>query len=241
MRNTVFLKEIPVDLLNNQDIYQLISDWLWTPDNSRQIVTLNAAMLMAAERNPRLKRVIQQADLVTIDGYGIELALKKKGQSNIERLCGVQLARQLLKIAIQTGSSVYFFGGSPRVAKLLQEMASCKWPGLTVSGVRDGFSYQERRSRVIAEIIEKQPNLLFAGLGSPEQELFLSEVLPYLKGTVGVGVGGAFEVITGVKREAPGFIRRRGYEWCYRMLQDPRKLKLLPDLIRFWRIFLRCR
>lgn len=239
MRNVAYFNGIPVDLKNNQEIYELVTCWLYMGDKSRQIVTLNAVILISALRNPFLKETIQRADLVTIDGYGIEWVLQKNGYPCTQRLRGVDLTRALLIKAVQSGSTVYFFGGTPKIARLIQETFSYSWPGLLISGIRDGYGYYLTRNEIIKDIIDKQPHLLFVGLGSPEQELFLAEVLPYLERTIGVGVGGTLAVLTGVKQEAPRFIRERGLEWCFRMFQEPQKIRLIPDLICFWYRFLR--
>jgi N-acetylglucosaminyldiphosphoundecaprenol N-acetyl-beta-D-mannosaminyltransferase len=239
MEHTVYLNGIPVNLYSNDAIFRLTDDWLVRRQGSRHIITLNAAMMVAALKDNLLKEIINRADLVTVDGYGIDWALQKKGFHNIQRLTGIDLARELLKKSCQNAYSVYFFGSSPKVAATLRKVLPVQWPGLIICNIHDGYGGSLPPAAVFKEIVIKQPRLLLVGLGTPEQELFLAKILPYLDATVGIGVGGALEVLSGLKREAPQFIRKHGLEWCYRMLQAPRKLRLIPDLAKFWFRYLR--
>jgi N-acetylglucosaminyldiphosphoundecaprenol N-acetyl-beta-D-mannosaminyltransferase len=239
MNNTGFVDGIPINLSSNNQIYRLIKDWLAQGRCSRHIITLNSVMLVTALKYNPFKNIIKQADLVTVDGYGIEWALRKKGYHNIQRLTGVDLTRELLKISCQNDYSVYFLGGTLKVVSMLETLLPEKWPGLSICGIRDGYGHSLPPTALFNEIVEKQPRLLFVAKGSPDQEMYLAGILPYLNTTVGIGVGGTFEVLCGLKREAPQFIRNHGLEWCFRMLQEPRKLRLIPDLARFWYKYLR--
>lgn len=232
MLKRCYLNEIPVDSGPRAEVRRLIDGWLLSSGKSRQIITLNAMIFTSALKHNRLKRVIQSADLVTVDGYGIMLALQRRGVWT-ERFPGVELAEQLLGFCIQENLPVYCFGGTPgTVLKLRQKFG--------VTGrffFRDGFS--ENEDLVREEIVKFNPKLLLAGLGSPRQECFLAELLPQLTAAIGMGIGGALEIISGQKPRAPKYIIDHGGEWCYRMLQDPKKLKQLPELVKFWYHFLR--
>lgn len=232
MINRFYLEEIPVDLGSRVEVRDLVCRWLTAGRKPRQVVTLNAAIFMNAVANQRFKQLIQKADLVTVDGYGILLALKKHGLQT-ERFPGVELAEQLLDYCIQKRLPVYIYGGT---VKTIRELKA-KFAGCDFIMMKDGFG--ENSHLIAAEVIKFQPKLLFVGLGSPRQEYFLAEILPRLKNTVGIGVGGSLEIIAGRKKRGPAFLINHGWEWLYRMLREPRKLKLLPVLIKFWRGFLR--
>ncbi len=233
-----YINDIPVSLYTNEEILALINHWLARRERSRHIITLNALMVMAASRLTSLSDIMHQADLVTVDGYGIEEVLHKRGLK-VQRFTGVDLTSQLLKQACQKTYSVYFLGGTEKIVAALRRVLPLRWPGLNISGVRDGYGNLDPEGAVFHEIISKQPHLLLVGLGVPQQVLFLAKILPYLRGTVGIGVGGTFEVLSGLKSEAPTFFRNHGLEWCYRMLQEPRRLKQLPYLVQFWYRYLR--
>lgn len=239
MRNVEYIDRIPVDLNTKEEIFELVNGWLYQRQRSRLIITLNATMLMAAQKNDCLGEIIKQADLVTVDGYGIDWGLRQKGHRNFQRLTGVNLTRELLTKSCQNDYSVYFLGGTPKVAATMRKILPVQWPGLNICGIRDGYGKSLSQTSIWQEIIACNPHLLLVGLGSPQQETFLAKILPYLDATVGIGVGGTFDVLMGLKWEAPSFICDHGWEWCFRMLQDPRRLKLIPDLVRFWYRYLR--
>lgn len=226
-----YLGEIPVDAGPRLEVGRTVGSWLLSGHQSRQVVTLNAAMLTLALKNTRLKGIIEKADLVIVDGYGIMMALERRG-IRTQRFPGVELAEELIGLCIRKKLPVYCFGGTKRTVLGLRQ----KYGGSEVF-FRDGFSEDEALVR--EEIIKLEPKLLLVGLGSPRQECFLAEILPELTATIGIGIGGAFEIISCQKPRAPQFLINHGWEWCYRMYQDPKKLKLLPELIKFWYRFLR--
>jgi N-acetylglucosaminyldiphosphoundecaprenol N-acetyl-beta-D-mannosaminyltransferase len=230
----VFIDEIPIDLFPRENLFGQMTEWLTVRHRSRQIVTLNALMWQEARRNPTFRQVVRRADLITIDGYGIELCLHRNGYQTAPRIAGIDLVRELLNRCAGMGCPVYCYGGPKDLPLALRSILAKNWPGLTVAGLRDGFGHSLAETEVIREILRLQPGLLLTGLGSPRQELFLADILPRLGGTVGIGVGGALEVLAGHKREAPAGIRKRGWEWLYRMALEPRRIKHLPDLIDFW-------
>jgi N-acetylglucosaminyldiphosphoundecaprenol N-acetyl-beta-D-mannosaminyltransferase len=238
MGNIEYLDGIPINP-SKDEIFEMTNAWLTNRQHSRHIITLNAQMVIAAAKFSGFKEILKRADLVTVDGYGVDWALRKMGCSNVQRLTGVDLTRILLQKSCQSAYPVYFFGGTPRVAVELRKVLPLKWPGLVITGIQDGYGSCYTQTVVLKDIIRRQPFLLLVGLGTPVQELFLAEILPYLKATVGIGVGGAFEVLSGLRQEAPAFIRNHGWEWCFRMLQEPRKINRIPDLARFWYKYLR--
>jgi N-acetylglucosaminyldiphosphoundecaprenol N-acetyl-beta-D-mannosaminyltransferase len=239
MKTRVYIQGIPVDLWSRSEVLASVTNWLCTTSQPRQIVTLNVLMLMEAATDLQLNRIIQAADLITMDGQGIMRALRKKGYRSLEQFTGIDLTRELLSWCARHHRPVFFYGGSPDVAVGLRRNVSRQWPDLSILGIHDGYGQTLKTSEIIDRLAQNQPSLLLAGLGSPAQEIFLAKSLPRLKGTVGIGVGGAFDVLAGFKREAPQFIRIHGWEWLYRMIQDPVKLKRFPDLLRFWYRYLR--
>ncbi len=227
-----YFAEIPVDAGPRREIRETVVNWMTEGEKPRQVITLNATMLITALKNARLKQIIRNADLVTADGYSIMLALKKRGFWT-ERFPGVELADQLLKFCIEERLRVYCYGGSKETVFWLRRKFASN--GLMI--IREGFDQNEDLIR--EEIVKVKPILLLTGLGSPRQEIFLDETLPYLTATVGMGIGGAFEVISGQKSRPPAILRDNGWEWCCRMVRDPKKLKHLPELAKFWYLFLK--
>jgi N-acetylglucosaminyldiphosphoundecaprenol N-acetyl-beta-D-mannosaminyltransferase len=239
MINREYLQDLPVDFGPSRTILvQTITDWMVRPKQNRLVVTLNARMVMLALANPALGQVIRQADLVVIDGYGVEQALKKRGCRDPVRVAGIDLVKDLLTWSATRALTVFFYGGSVKTVERLNHAVRQQWPGIKIGGVYDGYGAQVSRERVEQELLRCQPQLLLVGLGAPSQELFLAQILPRLGGAVGIGVGGALEVLSGRRAEAPRWCRDHGWEWLFRMTQQPRKGAGMFDLIKFWRQFL---
>jgi N-acetylglucosaminyldiphosphoundecaprenol N-acetyl-beta-D-mannosaminyltransferase len=234
MNTRYYLQGVPVDLLSKLQALEQINNWLLESKRARHIVTLNALILVTAIHNPELNQIIQAADLITIDGYGILKALRKMDYQFIEQFTGIDLTREVISRCARYGYPVYIYGGSPIVASNLRLILSRNWPELVIVGIRDGYGGTLDQNRIFEEIIQNQPALLLVGLGSPDQELFLAKILPKLNKTIGIGVGGTLDILAGLKKEAPRFLRNHGWEWLYRMMQDPVKLKRIPDLFEFW-------
>ena len=233
MSQRALIYGLPVDLLSQAQLPDLCHDWLGRPGASGQIVTLNVNMLMLALKDERLFQTIRDAALVTADGYGIARALRRRDYQT-DRVTGLALARQFLASAAREDQSVFCYGGSPGACRKLLEQLPQSFPGLKILAARDGFGIAGSSRMIRDELRAAPPRLLLAGLGTPAQELFLGEILPSLPGTIGIGVGGVLEVLAGMQNPAPRWLQDHGWEWLFRMIQEPRRFNRLPDLMRFW-------
>ncbi len=230
----VFLQDIPIDLIDRAQLLERITGWLQQPEQHHQVVTLNALMLVKSNQEQLLQQVIREASLVTVDGFGIEVLLRSRGYQMVSRLAGVDLVRMLIAWCAENEVPIACFGGPSHLPPMLAQTFEKQWPSLLVGGIWDGLDWKRRQAAIVTAVKQCGPCLLLAGLGTPAQEIFLARALPELPGTVGIGVGGALEVIAGVKKEAPPLVRRGGWEWAYRMVREPERLKNIPELIRFW-------
>ena len=230
----VKIQDVSIDIIALPKILEQVINWINSQKSSYHIVTLNALMVIMSGRDQAFKDLLTKADLVIVDSYGIEAALHKQGLSMVPRVAGVDLARGILAWCARSGTKIYCYGGPPDLPDRLRAALKKQWPDLVIGGIRDGFNVNASRKQVIAEIHSVKPGVLLVGLGVPKQEQFLAEVLPGLQGTVGIGVGGALEIIAGWRREAPGVLRKYGWEWLFRMIQEPIRFKYLPDLVVFW-------
>jgi exopolysaccharide biosynthesis WecB/TagA/CpsF family protein len=122
--------------------------------------------------------------------------------------------------------SVYLYGGSPAVTEKLRRNLLDRLPGLEIAGYEAPpfrpLTPQED-DQVIQRINESGAGIVFIGLGCPKQDLFAYEHRERIR-AVQVCVGAAFDFHAGVKPMAPGWMQRRGLEWLYRLLQEPRRL-----------------
>ena len=143
----------------------------------------------------------------------------------------------LVERAAQTGTKMYFFGGAPGVAAEAAQRLESRFGTLPIVGVRDGYFAASENDTIAADIRESGAQLLFAGLGVPKQEYWLTRMRPQLPGIVSLGVGGSFDVLSGRLKRAPLFWQKNRLEWLYRLALQPSRLRRMGALPQFmWQV-----
>lgn len=191
--------------------------------SGEQIVTLGTEMVVYAQRDEAFRSIVNASTLSLCDTVGLLAVARRRGAQLEARVTGVELVVALCEIAARESIPVYFLGGSEGVAADAAAILEARFPGLIVSGTRNGFLTPEESLDVATAIRASNARLLFAGLGSPRQEFWLAQFLPATGVGVGIGVGGSFDVLSGRVARAPYLWRRLGVEWLYRLLSDPRR------------------
>ncbi len=157
-----------------------------------------------------------------------------------EAMHGVDLMWEVLAALDGIGASVYLLGGTAdELAGTRREIAA-RLPGLRVAGARDGYfrTTGDENERVIAEVNAAKAQVLFVALGAPKQERWIAENIGRLGVNVAVAEGGSFSFISGATRRAPGWMRRAGLEWLFRLARQPSRLGRQLALPAFvWLVF----
>ena len=203
-----------------------------------QIVTLNAEMTMAARANPELGGAIAAADLVIPDGAGVVWALGRQG-FRVRRSPGIELARQLLIYAASHHWRVALVGASPEVMELLVARLRREIPGLDLAFTIHGYQDPEQWPGIEQQLQQAQPDLVLAALGVPRQETWIQRLHAGQSG-LWMGVGGSFDVWSGIKQRAPQWMSRLQIEWLYRLIQEPTRWRRMLALPAFaWEVLCR--
>ncbi|MBV8282809.1 MAG: WecB/TagA/CpsF family glycosyltransferase [Candidatus Eremiobacteraeota bacterium] len=190
---------------------------------SSQIVTLGTEMVVEAQHNPRFRAIVRDAPVVVCDTVGLLLASRLRGGPLRERVTGIELVEALAARSARGDLRLFFLGGRGDVAARAARALAARFPGLQIAGSRDGYFPLERSGEIAQAIRGTGANVLLAGLGSPRQELWLAEHLSQTGCAVGVGVGGAFDILAGDLPRAPAIWQRLGLEWLYRLRREPRR------------------
>lgn len=224
----------PLDVVTASEAARRVAQLAFAADGAT-VVTLNPEIVVRAEREPRLRRAISRADLCVADGVGIVWAARRAGVPLPGRVPGVELAEAAMR---EGGAAlrVYFLGARPGVAERAAE-ASRRRFDVTVAGARDGFFRDEEAPEVVEAVRTSGAHLLLAGLGE-RQEVFLDEHRDHLGVGAAMGVGGTLDVLAGEVRRTPGWTRRLGVEWAWRVGLDPKRWHRAPRLARFVRLVL---
>jgi N-acetylglucosaminyldiphosphoundecaprenol N-acetyl-beta-D-mannosaminyltransferase len=198
------------------------------------VVTADASMFEIAAGDPEFLRIVHSAHLITPDSTGVLWAARKLGTPLAERVSGVDLAEQLCAGSARRGYGIYFYGAAPGVAEEAAEAMRRRYPGARIVGTVDGFQNSpEQQAALLRDIEEKRPAVLLVAMGIPKQEKWIAGHMERLRVPVAMGVGGSFDVFSGRVDRAPMWMQRRGLEWLYRLIRNPKKVGKVATLPRF--------
>jgi N-acetylglucosaminyldiphosphoundecaprenol N-acetyl-beta-D-mannosaminyltransferase len=213
-----------LDLLDADQATERIMQFV-RDGSAAQIVTLGTEMVVYAQRDPAFRDVVNHSALSLCDTVGLLAVARHRGAQLRERVTGVELIDHLSARAARDGINVFFFGGAEGVAADAAGILEARFPGLRVAGTRNGFFTSEDEPQIVEAIRASGAGLLFVGLGSPRQEMWLARNLRATGCGAAVGVGGSFDVLSGRVRRAPQMWRRFGLEWLYRLIREPHRFR----------------
>ena len=202
-------------------------------DDVFSVYTPNSEIILYAYKNPDYCSLLNRGDLVTPDGIGVVYASKILRRPLPERVGGFDLANRVLGKIAGCGKSVYLFGGKPGVAEKASEKIKELYPGTEIAGCADGYFDEEKEKKIIEDINEKKPDLLFVCLGFPKQEIWIDAHRNELNAKVCMGIGGSLDVFAGEVKRAPEAFQKLGLEWLYRLLKQPSRAIRMLALPKF--------
>ncbi len=224
-RKTVKLQGFNVDTFDFETAVE------YADSISGQVVTINPEMINNARKNSDFAEIINCAELVIPDGIGVEIGLKILG-SNVRRIAGIEFAHKMLEVCAKDGKSAAFVGAKPEIIEKAAHNIKKEFDNINIIYVQDG--YFKNDERVINDLKNLQPRLVLCALGSPKQEEFISKCKKLLPNSLFIGVGGSFDVWSGVVQRAPEIYQKLGLEWLYRTVKDPKRFKrIFPTLPLF--------
>ena len=210
-------------------------DTMITEQTPGLIATVNAEFIVEAQRNRTYREAINTAALALPDGSGATILARWWLHTPLqERIPGVDLAERLVREAADRGWRVFLLGGSPGVAVKAAKVWQHRYPELVIAGTNDGSSRPEAAPAMIEQIRRSKADIVFVAFSFPRQELWISDNLAATGASVGIGLGGTFDYIAGIRRRAPIFWRRLGLEWFYRLVTQPwryRRMIAVPHLV----------
>lgn len=198
---------------------------------SGQVITINPEMIENASQNPDFAEIINSAELVIPDGIGVEIGLKILGY-NVRRIAGIEFSHRMIEECAKNSQSVALVGAKPQIVEKAKENLEKEISGLYITYAHDGYFSNDEE--IINELNIRQPRLVLCALGSPKQEEFIIKAKQVLPNALFVGVGGSFDVWSGVVERAPEIYQKLGLEWLYRTVKEPKRFKrIFPTLPLF--------
>jgi N-acetylglucosaminyldiphosphoundecaprenol N-acetyl-beta-D-mannosaminyltransferase len=217
---------VNVNILNMQSTLAQFDDWI--KEKAKFYVCVAPAhSVMECLNDPSLLPIFNKADMVTPDGMSIVWLLQLKGFKETRRVYGPDLLMAACNHGVEKKWKHFFFGGKTGVAKKLEATLIERIPGLLVSGTYSppiGNPSIEEENTLLEALNNCGADILWVGMSSPWQEVWMHQNRDKINIPVMVGVGAAFDFLSGVKTQAPKWIQRIGMEWLFRLINEPKRL-----------------
>jgi N-acetylglucosaminyldiphosphoundecaprenol N-acetyl-beta-D-mannosaminyltransferase len=226
-------------------------------DNKKfYIVTPNPEIVVYANRHEDYKDLLNRAEIALPDGIGVLIAAKILGKPLKERITGVDFIEDVCRLSKDQPISIGFLGGKPKIAEKAAEclrqkypwvnivFAESEWPGNDLAldhrrGTKQNHTQKDAEGVGVVQRIDPRSSafstidILFVALGAPRQEKWISENLRSLPVKAAMGVGGSLDYISGEVRRAPSWIRHVGFEWLFRLINQPWRWRRQLALLEF--------
>ncbi len=238
--NILGVKIHPVDMDASIAAFEKIIE---SEDEKVYTGAMGVAGIMEANRNERMRRILNRSYLNTADGMPLVWIGKLLGHKEIARVYGPDLMRDVCSYSADKGWGHYLYGGGPGLAEKLEKRLKEKNPGIKISG-RYTPPFRELNDEEAADLIEQvgkvKPDILWIGISTPRQLYFMEEFLPKLDVKIICAVGYAFDVNADVKKDAPDWMKKSGLQWLHRAITDPRLWKryLRDNPLFIWLVLL---
>ena len=228
--------EISIPTETRTSILEKIFKYIEKPNDFFHIVSLNPENLVVATENDLFKRVIETAQIKIIDGIGVVLA-GRLFNLNLKRLTGVDLMKELIKVASNRRLRVLMIGGKENLADELVECYARKFPEAKFKGMQGikniKNSNHDEETNIFSIVAAYKPQLVFVAFGSPDQELWIERHRNEFSSCITMGVGGSFDYLSNNVKRAPVLIQKVGLEWLYRLVTQPWRWKRQLRLVKF--------
>ncbi len=246
---------VKVNQVSFKEASDKVEQWLREKSGKHYVVTPNLEMILLAQKDSEFKKALNEADLGLPDSSRIgwlqaltqEKSLLKRllllfvgivpkfGQViRFDTVTGTDLMERLCQRSGELGFTTGFLGGEKSIAKETAERLRKKYPKLKV-GYADSGGIIDEHGEWVEGVRPAIPpvDLLFVAFGQKKQEKWMSKNLKEVPAKVMMGVGGAFDYLSGRISRAPGWMRSLGLEWLYRLIRQPWRLKRQLEIVRF--------
>jgi N-acetylglucosaminyldiphosphoundecaprenol N-acetyl-beta-D-mannosaminyltransferase len=238
--SSVYVLGVRVDRVSQLQALDIIDQLIASRTNSgnqlpcRQIATVNTEFVMAAQKNADFRRAINSAALTVADGIGVVWATRFVGSPAPERITGTDTLVALAKRCAKQGYRLYLLGAAPGIAEQAGERLQAFAPGLQIAGAYAGSPAQAEEDAIIERIRTANADIVCVAYGAPAQDLWIYRNLSRLPAAIAIGVGGAYDFLSGRQRRAPQAMQRMGLEWLYRLYREPWRWKRMLALPHFF-------
>ncbi len=194
-------------------------------------VAINPEKIYRAQKDKELKELIDAADFHICDGIGTTIAVRFLHGEKIARITGVQLFLNLIARAEKEGLNIFLLGATPESNEGACRKLKAMHPNLEIVGRQNGYFKDD--IELIRRINDSRADMLFVGMGSPQQEKWIIQHRDVINASYCMGVGGTFDVLSGKVKWAPSIFRKTGTEFIYRLIREPKRWRRQLALPQF--------
>lgn len=226
MHERVNILGVEISAVNMSQTLECFEEWIGQREPNYVCVT-PAHGVMDCLEDGDLREIFNHSGLTTPDGMAIVWLLRWRGARHVERIYGPDLMLKVCERGLKSGWRHYFYGGKPGVPEALEKHLKERYPELQVAGHHSPPFHPlspEEDGVMVEGIQATRPDIVWVGISTPKQERWMSEHVGRLGVPALVGVGAAFDFLSGEKRQAPRWIQRSGLEWLFRLINEPRRL-----------------
>jgi N-acetylglucosaminyldiphosphoundecaprenol N-acetyl-beta-D-mannosaminyltransferase len=222
---TEYFMGLTLDLRCHDALCRDITEMLTQPDENPEHLcfrqqSLNAIKLPKAVGDPDLFRSLSTADCLSADGMGVVWGARLLGIDVPERVTGIDLMKGLLPHFAKAGVRIFLLGARDDVVQKLQRKLCERYPGLIIAGYHHG--YEPDDAKLAAVVQKSNADALFVALPSPRKEVFIDRFVDQTGCRFAMGVGGAFDVLSGDVKRAPIVWQKLGLEFLWRIVCQPK-------------------
>ena len=233
-RARLALANIELDDLSFDEIIEYCNLTIKNKTGNLFIVTLDILGAYNSLFDERYASIISGADIITCDGAGLKMLSFIKGAARIKnKVSGVDLSEKLLAAAAREGYKTAFIGARSEVIERLKTKVENEYAGTGECFFHHGYFDAGGRAAIVERLSVLRPDMALIALGNPAQEKFISDLAPFLKGTILIGVGGTFDVLSGSLKRAPAVMQKFYLEWLYRLYQQPSRILRMTNIPKY--------
>ena len=223
MHQRIEIMGCKIDNLTMEETLQAI-DFFIKSQKPHQHVVVNVDKIVKANKDPNLRRIINECALINVDGVPIMWAAALLGKPLKERVTGIDLFFAIMERAATKQWRIFLLGATEDVVTTVKQFYERTYPNIIIAGYRNGYWQPEEEPSIVQQIKAAKADLLFVAISSPKKEQFLNQYQAFMNIPFAMGVGGTFDIVAGKLKRAPRWMQDIGFEWFYRFLQEPKRM-----------------
>ncbi len=212
-----------IDVLDTQETINLVEEYVKQKE-PLHLMGVNADKINELNKSERLKQIVNSCGIINADGASVVKASRYLGMSLPERVAGIDLMQNLIKLSEEKGYTIYLLGAKQEIVEKTVEVLKKDFPKVNIVGYRNGYFSDSQWGEISCSLKGLHPDFVFVGITSPKKEYLIEFLQNEGNNSVFMGVGGSFDVISGAIPRAPIWMQKSGLEWLFRVIQEPRRL-----------------